>query len=59
MKEKKAHEVLQICPFLHSIWESHQVNTIVDIGAGQGYISEVYIFISPHHSFSPASISTW
>ena len=45
MKEKKAHEVLQICPFLHSIWESHHVNTIVDIGAGQGYISEARAFI--------------
>ena len=58
MKEKKAHEVLQICPFLHSIWKSHHVNTIVDIGAGQGYISEVRFAVDIHSSFSPESIST-
>mgnify|MGYP004513023371 CR=1 FL=1 len=58
MKEKKVHEVLQICPFLHSIWKSHHVNTIVDIGAGQGYISEVHVVVNTKSSFSLESIST-
>ncbi|KAK8814454.1 hypothetical protein WA538_000273 [Blastocystis sp. DL] len=55
MKEKKAHEVLQICPFLHSIWESHHVNTIVDIGAGQGYISE---FLAREYQYSVIGVET-
>ena len=44
VKKKKAHEVRQICPFIHSIWEPTGIKTIVDIGAGQGYISEVIVW---------------
>ena len=41
MKEKKSHEVNQICPLIHSVWENLKLNTVVDIGAGQGFISHV------------------
>ena len=48
VKKKKAHEVRQICPFIHSIWEPTGINTIVDMGAGQGYISEVILGSTTH-----------
>ena len=41
MKQKKSHEVLQICPLIDSVWKEANVDTIVDIGAGQGFISYV------------------
>ena len=43
MKQKKSHEVLQICPLINSVWKEANVDTIVDIGAGQGFISYVRI----------------
>ena len=43
MKQKKSHEVKQICPLIHSIWKESNINSIVDIGAGQGFISYVLI----------------
>ena len=48
VKKKKAHEVRQICPFIHSIWEPTGIKTIVDIGEGQGYISEVILWNDTH-----------
>ena len=44
VKDKKCHEVRQICPHIRSVWQSVGVQTVIDIGAGQGYISEVGIF---------------
>ena len=43
MKQKKSHEVKQICPLIHSTWEKSGLNTVVDIGAGQGFISYVFM----------------
>ena len=39
MKRKKMHEVQQICPYINAVWKESAIHTIVDIGAGQGYIS--------------------
>lgn len=41
MKQKKAHEVQQICPLIDSKWKESNIDTVVDIGAGQGFISHV------------------
>lgn len=41
MKQKKVHEVQQICPYIDRVWKENDIKTIVDIGAGQGYISRV------------------
>ena len=41
IKDKKMHEVRQICPYIRSVWQRAGINTVIDIGAGQGYISEV------------------
>ena len=49
MKRKKMHEVQQICPYINAVWKESGIHTIVDIGAGQGYISCVVILITPHH----------
>lgn len=50
MKRKKMHEVQQICPYINAVWKENGIHTIVDIGAGQGYIScvAVPICISPY-----------
>ena len=45
MKQKKSHEVLQICPLIDSVWKEANVDTIVDIGAGQGFISYVFVLL--------------
>ena len=45
VKDKKVHEVRQICPHIRSVWQSAGVNIVIDIGAGQGYISEVNIVV--------------
>lgn len=41
MNPKKIHEVKEICPRIDSLWKDNKLDTIVDIGAGQGYISQV------------------
>lgn len=43
MKQKKSHEVQQICPIIDTIWKESKIDTIVDVGAGQGYISHVSV----------------
>ena len=43
MKRKKMHEVQQICPYINAVWKESGIHTIVDIGAGQGYISCVFV----------------
>ena len=42
MNPKKIHEVKEICPRIDSLWKENKLDTIVDIGAGQGYISQVF-----------------
>lgn len=41
------HEVQQICPYIDRVWRENAIKTIVDIGAGQGYISRVYTLVNP------------
>ena len=43
MNLKKVHEVKEICPRIDSLWKENNLDTIVDIGAGQGYISQVVV----------------
>lgn len=43
MNLKKVHEVKEICPRIDSLWKENKLDTIVDIGAGQGYISQVFV----------------
>ena len=47
MKQKKVHEVQQICPYIDRVWRENELTTIVDIGAGQGYISRVSSAVQP------------
>ena len=47
MKQKKMHEVQQICPYIDRVWRENAIKTIVDIGAGQGYISRVDTLVNP------------
>ena len=43
MNLKKIHEVKEICPRIDFLWKENNLDTIVDIGAGQGYISQVFV----------------
>jgi len=41
MPEKKMHEVCQMSKFVSSLSSAHQVQSLVDIGSGKGYLSQV------------------
>lgn len=44
MVEKKIHEVKRMTPVIRRIAQDHQVESIVDFGAGQGYLSRSLAF---------------
>lgn len=44
MVEKKIHEVERMTPVIKKIAADHQVESIVDLGAGQGYLSRSLAF---------------
>ena len=58
MNVKKVHEVREICPHIDSLWKENGVKTIVDIGAGQGYIDRVFLNCVFDYSFLHPIITT-
>ncbi|KAL7320683.1 hypothetical protein PS15m_000546 [Mucor circinelloides] len=46
MVDKKIHEVERMTPVIQKIAKDHQVHSIVDLGAGQGYLSRSLAFRS-------------
>ena len=58
MNVKKVHEVKEICPHIDSLWKENGVKTIVDIGAGQGYIDRVFLNCVFDYSFLHPIITT-
>ncbi|CEP18406.1 hypothetical protein [Parasitella parasitica] len=46
MVDKKIHEVERMTPVIQKIAKDHQVHSIVDLGAGQGYLSRSIAFKS-------------
>jgi hypothetical protein len=39
MSPKKIHETSKLAPFISTHFKSHEINQIIDLGAGQGYLS--------------------
>jgi len=49
MRDKKLHEVEILSKLIHDVNDTCQIDTLIDIGAGKGYVSQVLEYLYNYH----------